>query len=178
MSKIRYKAIIHEVSGYAPFTGALIVANDWDSEFSDDTIEKYLEMNTVAHRGQTMIEQVLRNDNNKGVILAGLDWTLQLKDMLEIVDLVSKTRLDLLINVPVDLDTLMLMIGKHTLETTKSTHTLDSYESKAEKDSITMLMGSVYMDYITKEKDITIIAGLDNPKVYNFLKGDSSNVKN
>ena len=174
MARVNHKVIITGVERYAPFTGALIVANDWNLKFKDKTIKYYKAMPTVCKTHKTIIKEVLKDKSQEGIILGGLDWSLQIKDMVALVELAVKNDLRVLINVPISIQDLQFEVGKYVIEKSRSKSTLPEVDEVA-LDDLTKLIGATYLDTITGNKDFYLICGLEEPKFY-WIRKDVEDV--
>lgn len=74
---INYKLIENERVEDAPFVGALISAIDCDFNCKNCFNQSVKKMPTLIGRHEEMIQTIKSNIFNKGIILAGLEWTLQ-----------------------------------------------------------------------------------------------------
>ena len=74
---IRYKKIEHERVEDAPFVGALISACDCCFKCKECFNQNIKQLPTIKRPLLTIINEVLSNPFNKGIIFAGLEWTLQ-----------------------------------------------------------------------------------------------------
>ena len=77
---IRYKKIEHERLEDAPFVGALISAIDCKFGCKGCFNQPVKDLPTLQASEQDIIQEVKINVFNKGIILAGLEWTLQLDE--------------------------------------------------------------------------------------------------
>lgn len=79
---IHYKLIEHERTEDAPFMGALISACDCNFNckncFNQDIKNIKTKINTI----EEIITEIKSNIFNKGIIFAGLEWTLQINEVL------------------------------------------------------------------------------------------------
>ena len=80
--KIRYKAIEHERTEDSPFVGAVISAIDCWENCSNCFNQHLKSQKTLEADANEIIAIVKSNPLNQGIILAGLEWTLQPNDML------------------------------------------------------------------------------------------------
>lgn len=95
--KILIKGIFHERTEDAPFIGALICANNCNFN-CNDCINQDLKYSTGYYMEDTeIIKEVLSNIFNKGIILSGLEWTLQSAEMLKLIDLALDNNLEVIL---------------------------------------------------------------------------------
>lgn len=74
---INYKLIEHERVGDAPFIGALISACDCTFNCSNCFNQHIKKLKTITKSGEEIIAEIRSNVFNKGIIFAGLEWSLQ-----------------------------------------------------------------------------------------------------
>lgn len=79
---IRYKKIEHERVEDAPFVGALISACDCHFNCQNCFNQELKRLPPIVSSRSKIISEVLSNPFNRGVIFAGLEWTLQLDECL------------------------------------------------------------------------------------------------
>jgi len=83
--KIRFKAIEHERMTDAPFIGALVCAIACKFNCKG-CINEHLKDNTYYEMdSKDIITYIKNNPFNQGIILGGLEWTLQSNEMYELV---------------------------------------------------------------------------------------------
>lgn len=87
-SVIAYKGIVHNVLKDAPFIGAILIANACHYGCKD-CINEHLK-DPLYYKEETpdeIIEKVLENKLNQGVIFSGLEWSEQPEDLKKLVKL-------------------------------------------------------------------------------------------
>ena len=82
---IRIKGIVHERVEDAPFMGALISAIDCKFNCKGCFNQSIKKLPTIEMDSEDIIKKVLENPFNEGVILAGLEWSLQPCELRELV---------------------------------------------------------------------------------------------
>ena len=83
--KIRYKAIEHERIEDSPFIGATISAIDCNFNCKNCFNQSLKQLPTLEKDALEIINEVRDNIFNKGIILAGLEWTmLQTHEVIEL----------------------------------------------------------------------------------------------
>lgn len=82
--KIRYKVIEHERVEDAPFMGCLISAIDCKFNCRNCFNQSLKSLKTIEDETENVINKVKSNPFNKGIILAGLEWTLQLNEAISL----------------------------------------------------------------------------------------------
>ena len=84
---INIKKIEHERYEDAPFIGALICAVDCDINCQGCFNQHLKELPTIQKDSKDIINEVLANKFNKGIVLAGLEWSLQKEEAYELIKL-------------------------------------------------------------------------------------------
>ena len=82
---IRTKGIVHERVEDAPFIGALISAIDCRFNCKGCFNQHIKELPTIKMDSEDIIEEVTANPFNEGIILAGLEWSLQPDELRALV---------------------------------------------------------------------------------------------
>ena len=83
---IKYKNIVHERTEDAPFIGALICAVDCKFNCIDCFNQHLKEIKTQQDSAENIINNIKENPFNRGIILGGLEWSLQPFDLRELID--------------------------------------------------------------------------------------------
>ncbi len=93
-----YKGIVHNIFNDAPFIGALIIANDCRMP-CPDCLNEHLKAAeyTVENSAEEIISMVKSNGLNEGVILSGLEWTEQPKDLVVLSQEALKRDLEVIV---------------------------------------------------------------------------------
>lgn len=81
-TKINYKLIVHERCEDAPFVGALIAACDCKFNCPNCFNQHIKTLPVITRSCEDIIAEVRGNPFNKGIIFAGLEWTLQLAECI------------------------------------------------------------------------------------------------
>ncbi len=82
---IRYKLIEQERFQDAPFTGALVCAVGCDLNCPGCFNESVKQMPTSIQSAEGIVKSISDNPFNEGIILGGLEWSLQPDELLELV---------------------------------------------------------------------------------------------
>ena len=82
--KINYKLIEHERVEDAPFVGALISACDCNFNCKNCFNQNLKYAPTISKSSDDIINEIKSNPFNKGVIFAGLEWSLQEDELIEL----------------------------------------------------------------------------------------------
>ena len=94
---IRHKGIYHERTEDAPFIGALICAIDCNIN-CDCCFNQYMKDEPILiNDSKEIINKVLLNPFNEGIILGGLEWTLQSEEMEELIQLALLNDLEVIL---------------------------------------------------------------------------------
>ena len=100
--KIRIKRIEHERVEDSPFVGALICAVDCNINCPGCFNQHLKDEPTIVMDSQDIVNEVLANPFNKGIILSGLEWTLQPEEMEELIWLARKNKLQVILYTGLD----------------------------------------------------------------------------
>ncbi|MEG1002055.1 4Fe-4S cluster-binding domain-containing protein [Clostridium sp.] len=94
---IRTKGIVHERVEDAPFIGALISAVDCRFNCKGCFNQHIKELPTIKMDSDDIIEEVTANPFNEGIILAGLEWSLQPDELRAIIHAALNKNLKIII---------------------------------------------------------------------------------
>ena len=94
---VRYKSITHERTEDAPFVGALICAIDCQFNCNNCFNQDIKNSSILIKDHKEVIQEVKNNKFNKGVILAGLEWSLQPDELRLLVHEALKNNLEVII---------------------------------------------------------------------------------
>lgn len=97
MNLIIYKGIEHEQLGDAPFIGARISAAQCSGSCKGCFNQHIKDYDNQYATAQTIIDQVLQNPLNEGIILGGLEWTEQPYDMVQLISLAVASGLQVML---------------------------------------------------------------------------------
>lgn len=95
--KINIRGIFHERTEDAPFIGALICAVDCNINCKNCFNQHLKESPILFIEAQKIIDEILLNPFNKGIILSGLEWTLQPAEMKELIYLAKLNNLQVMV---------------------------------------------------------------------------------
>jgi pyruvate-formate lyase-activating enzyme len=95
--KIAIKGIYHERTEDAPFIGALICADSCHFNCQNCINENIKLLPSYYVEDTEIISTVLNNPFNKGIILAGLEWTLHPVEMLRLIKLALNNKLEVIL---------------------------------------------------------------------------------
>ena len=105
--KIAIKGIFHERTEDAPFIGALICANNCKFNCLNCCNEEIKLLPSYYKDDDEIIQEIKSNSFNKGIILAGLEWTLQPKEMFRLINLALDNQLEVILYTGMDYDVLI-----------------------------------------------------------------------
>jgi pyruvate-formate lyase-activating enzyme len=100
--KIHYKRLVHERIEDAPFIGALICAVDCNINCADCFNQHLKQEITIIRESEDLINEVVSNKFNKGIILSGLEWTLQGDELRELIRLAKINNLEVILYTGLD----------------------------------------------------------------------------
>ncbi len=103
---IRIKGIAHERCEDAPFVGALISADNCNFNCPDCFNQHLKQTESFCLEDKDIISRVLSNPFNKGIILGGLEWTLQPNEMFRLIELALENGLEVILYTGLDEDEL------------------------------------------------------------------------
>ncbi|MCH4890037.1 radical SAM protein [Acidaminobacter sp. JC074] len=83
--KIRYKSITHERLEDAPFVGALVCALDCNIGCKGCFNQSLKEAPIFYKKADEVLDEIMSNPFNEGVILAGLEWSLQPSELMAMI---------------------------------------------------------------------------------------------
>ena len=95
--KIRYKKIIHERLQDAPFIGALVVGVSCSLN-CPGCFHEYMKDETNTKSSEVdIVDMIINNPINKGIILAGLEWSEQPKELISLITEAKSRHLQVMI---------------------------------------------------------------------------------
>lgn len=94
---IKYKGIQHNRVEDAPFIGALIVAPTCSNNCKGCFNQHLKDIDGIEDTSENIIQEVLDNKFNQGIILAGLEWCDTPNHMLELVYEAQQNNLNVMI---------------------------------------------------------------------------------
>ncbi len=95
---IPYKGIVHNVLNDAPFIGAILIARTCHYG-CQNCINAHLKTDAkeIFDSAENIIDKVIENGLNEGVIFSGLEWTEQPKDLEILVERALEKRLKVMV---------------------------------------------------------------------------------
>jgi len=144
---MKIKRIEHERGQDAPFVGALICANDCHKRCKGCINKDIKKEPSFEASAEEILEEVMSNPFNKGIILGGLEWAEQPQDLLDICYLASKKGLEIMIYTGNDINVFRAIIGKSCADKVGFDDTVTE-KMLAENDStFHALVGAMILDY-------------------------------
>lgn len=96
--KVIHRGIEHERSQDAPFIGALIIADTCSLNCEHCFNSHLREVDSISQDANDIITEVKSNPFNKGIILSGLEWTDNERDMWDLVHAAREQGLQIMIH--------------------------------------------------------------------------------
>lgn len=109
---ITYKGIVPERFEDAPFIGALLIANDCHMGCKGCFNQHLRKYESLTETTDEILDKVQDNPLHEGIILAGLEWTEQCEQMLDIVAEAKRRGLQVIIYTGHTLDEFINIVGK------------------------------------------------------------------
>lgn len=110
--EILIKGVFHERTEDAPFIGALICADNCKFNCLGCCNEEYKTLPSYYMNDSEIINEIKSNKFNKGIILAGLEWTLQPKEMFRLIELAINNQLEVILYTGMDYEGLIKKFPK------------------------------------------------------------------
>lgn len=150
---IKYKTIKHEVIGDAPFMGALICANSCPLNCRGCFNKSLKKQEPLEKSAEDIIAEVKSNPLNQGIILAGLEWSAQPMEMLELMSVASKNGLEIIVYTGYkDPYTFHSKIGEVAVEALGKSKEDIEKEYEIDVDGYRAFMGALAMNTVTDYK--------------------------
>lgn len=100
--KIAIKGIYHERTEDAPFIGALVCATSCNFNCLGCINEPLKYSASYYMYDYDIIKEIKTNPFNQGIVLGGLEWSLQIEEMKQLVNLAIKKQLQVMIYTGLD----------------------------------------------------------------------------
>jgi len=110
--EVRIKSITHEVSEDAPFVGAVISAIGCNFKCKGCFNRDLKKLPTIVSTAKEIIEEVISNPFNEGIIFGGLEWSEQPDELIELIKEAVKENLKIMIYTGCDFDEFHIRIGQ------------------------------------------------------------------
>lgn len=156
--EISYKSITHERKEDAPFVGALICAKGCSRKCKGCFNKSLKKEPNIVKSAEDIVAEIKSNPFNDGVIFAGLEWSEQPQELIELASVASKAGLQIMIYTGNDLSTFQNIIGKSCADKVGYKEELSTYMISSSDDGIYTFIGAMVLDYMIKE-DYYIKAG-------------------
>lgn len=108
---ISYKGIVPERFEDAPFVGALLIANDCHMGCKGCFNQHLRDIETLTETTDEILDKVQANPLHEGIILAGLEWSEQLEQMIDLVTAAKRRGLQVMIYTGHTLDEFIEVVG-------------------------------------------------------------------
>lgn len=95
--KINYKGIDHEVTEDAPFIGARVLSTACNFRCKGCQNKYLKKAPSIQREAEEIIAEIKSNPFNEGIIFGGLEWSLQILDMIELIKLAVANELQIMI---------------------------------------------------------------------------------
>lgn len=158
--EIRYKGIEHERTEDSPFVGALVCAIECQFGCKGCCNEwlKDIEQPYYVKTAEEIVAEIKANPFNEGIILAGLEWSLQPQELVELVSVASKAGLQVMIYTGCGLVEFQTIIGKSCAEKYDMAEELLKYTFSEPDNGIFSFIGGMVLDTVI-EKEYYIKCG-------------------
>jgi organic radical activating enzyme len=148
---VRYKFIEHENKTDAPFVGAMICASECHLKCKGCGTRSAKKFTTLKFTAEEIIQQVLSNTHNEGVILSGLEWSETPEDMVELVAEADKQGLQIMIYTGLELPEFFQRIGEYYVKNkTKFELPKNNLSEFMPEKDLWQYIGSAILDYHIK----------------------------
>lgn len=113
---VQYKMIENERVQDAPFVGALICAPMCKNHCKECFNQPLKELPNIIEDSQLVIDKVKSNPFNKGIILAGLEWSCFPDELIEMVKCAKKNDLEVMVYTGLTEDIFTILVNPDELE--------------------------------------------------------------
>ena len=145
--KINYKYIEHERTEDAPFVGALISAVDCKFKCKGCFNRDVKKMHTLKREAKDIIAEVKENPINEGIILAGLEWSLQPLELLDLVKEASAEGLKVMIYTGCELSQFHQRLGIACADNVGMGGFINNGDDRVSNDVVYGFIGTQMLDY-------------------------------
>jgi pyruvate-formate lyase-activating enzyme len=114
--KIKYKILKHERVEDSPFVGCLISSIDCNFNCKNCFNQPLKNQPTLERESTEIIKEIKSNIFNKGIIFAGMEWTLQHEELIELASKAKENKLLTMLytgNTYEDMKIFMQMYGQY-----------------------------------------------------------------
>ena len=148
---IHYKTIEHERVSDSPFVGALVCAAGCSFHCSGCFNQHLLATPTLTATAEEIVAEIKANPFNEGIILAGLEWSLQPQELVELVSVASKAGLQVMIYTGCGLVEFQTIIGKSCAEKYDMAEELLKYTFSEPDNGIFSFIGGMVLDTVIEK---------------------------
>lgn len=179
---IRYKSIQWECFQDAPFVGTLISGISCGNKCKGCQNKDLKKDPNLESDMQEIIDYIKNETTSKGIIMGGLEWSEQMKELLEFCKLAGENDLQIMIYTGLEFDEFLVRVGEYGIKNTTFDHSLVTKMMVENDSEFFMCMGVSILDYYIPNGFYIKTGRYDNTKltddnVQHGIKLVSSNQK-
>lgn len=144
---ISYKGIFHERTEDAPFVGALIAAPSCHLKCKNCFAKDLKKAEIMVDSAYNIIQKVLANPLNQGVIFAGLEWSENPDDLIELIKEAAKQKLEIMIYTGLTFEAFNAIIGKNCADKVGFDSLLSKKMLVENDENLYAIMGASILGY-------------------------------
>lgn len=171
---IKYKALLHEQEGYAPFKGAYLVGTKVDPTFKLTDPLCFQKNKPSKALARKIVEEVLARSENEGLIFGGSDWSQQPMELFEIFSLASGYGLKICFRTHHSLSDFEGAIGKACASKIGVEQELKKHMLTKSDHGLYPFIGAMILDYYIHD-DYYIITETPTPTIYTIKANKENN---
>lgn len=149
--KIRIKGIEHGVEGVAPFTGAVVQSVGCKMKCKGCSTRHLKKEKTLKVEAEDIVNEILSNSANQGIILSGLEWSEQPMELLELAKVSAKHDLIIMIYTGCDILEFYDRIGRAIYQDTTGTELTVDKMAEGFFEGFLATLGASSLDFFTPE---------------------------
>lgn len=134
--KIKYDALVHNVSHYAPFTGAIL-------GYGNSSL--YPNENVPRTKPITSLVEMIVAKRNEGIIITG-NWEGQYNELMRLINIASYRGLQILISIEVPIAEFYEQIGRESATASKMLEAYEMLMEDIEDENPLQHLGGVVLD--------------------------------
>jgi len=162
----KYKSLEHNVTGYAPFTGAVLVASEWGHKFTNPSINKYIKQKDKYDSARSIIDRVMLHESNEGIIFGGLEWGRNIPELIDLIKLASDDGLKIMIDSCMEELDFYTEVGKQCYTMVGLNDVPDGYEHTYP------YIGTIVLDYFIHDDYYVAFGFKDSKRLTKIQKGE------
>ena len=162
---IRYKRIEHENTSDAPFVSARISAIDCKFKCKGCFNQHLKKEPTLTATAEEIIAEIKSNPFNQGIILGGLEWSLQPLELVELVKVASQNGLQIMIYTGCDIKEFDKRIGIACADKVGYKEIMDKPVKSEEDYLLLAYIGGMVLDYYIPEDYYIKVGRYDREKL-------------